>query len=458
MWSAAFSDNAEIAATRTRKNSYLLSTPASALVRNPSDISEVESPPIKSLERRQTSEPLTDYDDDDSDDSSSDTEEDRSDNDEAENDGSIMSFNSLNPMHSSDETLTGSDSEPNSPHTTRAMKSRFSTRIMRPKTTLSEQKRKKALSWGRKIATFAAYAAWNLGDWGKVETFVPYTEPRHVEGQFLRAVVNVHNSKFDRALRHIRRAGDILGGVVPALVSESYNRAYSRLVKIQQFVELSEVVKYQRLRAMNRERADRYRSNMLRRWHQRIACLQRSVEVHQQILMVRSIVVRPDEDTDSWLNFAKVCRKRGRHRLCLKALMNLGVGKRKGAGRPKPFVAISEEEEEAEGEKGRRNGSSDVDDSDDATMLNKLAELVDESSADASASEYSVFSMRLANLDPVGGIRLGRKNSILPRRFSFRPGRGGAHAARQRSFIEQDNLSLSFLAYGTTRPSRSTQR
>lgn len=54
--------------------------------------------------------------------------------------------------------------------------------------------------------------------------------------------------------------------------------------------------------------------------------MQQSVEVLLPTMVVRSLVVHPEDDADSWLNFAKVCRKQGREQLTLKVLMNLGVG------------------------------------------------------------------------------------------------------------------------------------
>ena len=54
--------------------------------------------------------------------------------------------------------------------------------------------------------------------------------------------------------------------------------------------------------------------------------MQQSVEVLLPTMVIRSLVVHPEDDVDAWLNFAKVCRKQGRVRLTLKVLMNLGVG------------------------------------------------------------------------------------------------------------------------------------
>ena len=414
--------------SRPRKNSYLLSTPASALVRN---VSQYNDSPRGSgvteatLIGRSSTSQLTDDEYD---------SEDDTDNGSDEEDGGQrgIAFSNLNPMHSSEDS--SDHDEPNSPHAERARKSRFSARIMRPTYTMSEMLRKKSSSYCRKIAKFAAFAAWNLGDWQQVERFVPKTDSQKIEGQFLRAVLDIHSGKHEHARRRIRRANEILEGVVPALVGESYSRAYSRLVKVQQLVELAEVVDYQDLLRNGRHgAAAEYRNTMLRRWHQRIQCVQRNVDVYQQILMVRSLVLSPHENMDTWLNFAKICRKRGRLRLCLKALMNLGVGKRGTASRPKGVDFSSALSPLSEN--GVPGGCETPSQSDDASLLNRLAALADDSSGETPSS--STFSVRLANLDPSGPAFMARrKNSILPHRFSFRPG-----TPRRRSIIQEDNLS-----------------
>ena len=125
-----------------------------------------------------------------------------------------------------------------------------------------------------------------------------------------------------------------------ALVGESYNRAYTVMVRVQQLSELEEVVEYKRT-------ADVGRRAVLRRiWDARLLGCQRDVDTWQQLLVrrrragaavgrerargarqaVRSMVVAPRDDMDVWLKFAGLCRKSGRLRLSHKTLTKLMGG------------------------------------------------------------------------------------------------------------------------------------
>ena len=58
-------------------------------------------------------------------------------------------------------------------------------------------------------------------------------------------------------------------------------------------------------------------------WTGRLSGCQRNVDVWQQLLQVRAIVVAPKEDTPTWLKFASICRKNGRQRLALKVILRV---------------------------------------------------------------------------------------------------------------------------------------
>jgi FKBP12-rapamycin complex-associated protein len=58
-------------------------------------------------------------------------------------------------------------------------------------------------------------------------------------------------------------------------------------------------------------------------WSTRLQACQRHVDVWQDLLAVHALVVRPDEDTNTWLNFSSLCLKSGRLALSLKVLTQL---------------------------------------------------------------------------------------------------------------------------------------
>lgn len=57
--------------------------------------------------------------------------------------------------------------------------------------------------------------------------------------------------------------------------------------------------------------------------HYRLAGCQRDVEVWQRILQVRSLVLKPNEDMDTWIEFADLCRTSDRLNLAEKTLTSL---------------------------------------------------------------------------------------------------------------------------------------
>lgn len=55
----------------------------------------------------------------------------------------------------------------------------------------------------------------------------------------------------------------------------------------------------------------------------RLEGCQRDVEVWQRILQVRSLVLTPNEDMETWINFADLCRTSDRLNLAEKTLTSL---------------------------------------------------------------------------------------------------------------------------------------
>lgn len=168
-----------------------------------------------------------------------------------------------------------------------------------------------------KVAPLAAYAAWNMRKWTRMEKYVNAMEHGVAEGEFFRAILAAHHSQFDAAEHHIAQTRQLLDGELTALVGESYNRAYRVVVQAQQLSELEEVLMYKRTTSP----AAKQRIRDM--WSQRLKGCQRDVDVWQQLLAVRSVVVSPQEDIPTWLKFSSLCRKSGRVGLSLKVLTEL---------------------------------------------------------------------------------------------------------------------------------------
>ncbi|KAL6080518.1 Serine/threonine-protein kinase tor1 [Balamuthia mandrillaris] len=177
------------------------------------------------------------------------------------------------------------------------------------------------------IAPLAAGAAWNLGLWDIMKDYINEMPHHTVDGRFFRAVLNLHGNNFEEARKYIELTRQLLDTELRALVGESYNRAYKVVVKTQQLSEMEEIIEYKQNPA---------RQPVIRKlWTERLRGCQKNVDVWQDILAVRSMVLSPHEDTENWLKFASLCRaevKAGEHgqgrevsrmRLSHKTLINL---------------------------------------------------------------------------------------------------------------------------------------
>ncbi|KAJ0077735.1 hypothetical protein Patl1_37313 [Pistacia atlantica] len=106
-----------------------------------------------------------------------------------------------------------------------------------------------------------------------------------------------------------------------AEVLESYERAYSNMVRVQQLSELEEVIDYCTLPGGNPVAEGRRGiiRNMGTEW---IQGAKRNVEVWQALLAVRALVLPPTEDIDTRLKFSSLCRKNGRASQATSTLYN----------------------------------------------------------------------------------------------------------------------------------------
>lgn len=170
----------------------------------------------------------------------------------------------------------------------------------------------------RVVAPLAAAAAWGLGQWDRMDTYINVMKPESPDRSFFNAILCLHRNNFEEASAHIVNARDLLVTEITALVSESYNRAYGVVVRVQMLAELEEIIKYKNLPSNSEARLV-----MRKTWNTRLLGCQRNVDIWQRMLKVRSLVVKPKQDMDMWIKFANLCRKSGRLGLAEKSLNSL---------------------------------------------------------------------------------------------------------------------------------------
>ncbi|EQC27376.1 FKBP12-rapamycin complex-associated protein [Saprolegnia diclina VS20] len=180
-----------------------------------------------------------------------------------------------------------------------------------------------------------ARACWWLSEWDTMEQYVqgvqtnptllaptlPGTDPElGAVASLYKSVLAVHHNQFEDAQSWIDATRKSLDTTLGALVGESYIRAYRTVVTLQQLSELEEIIAYKKLRLQvgKADEAAKYKRRMVKMWQTRLTGCKRVVDVWQQLLAVRSLVLAPHEDIETWLQFASLCRQSGNLALSLK--------------------------------------------------------------------------------------------------------------------------------------------
>jgi FKBP12-rapamycin complex-associated protein len=147
------------------------------------------------------------------------------------------------------------------------------------------------------MARMAAAAAWGLGNWESMEEYTCLIPRETLDGAFYRAVMALHQDHFQQAQTCIDAARDVLDTELTARAGESYNRAYGAVVNAQMLSELEEIIQYK----LVQERQETIKLT----WRNRLQGCQKVVEDWHKILQVRSLVLSPQEDMQSWLKYSE---------------------------------------------------------------------------------------------------------------------------------------------------------
>lgn len=168
----------------------------------------------------------------------------------------------------------------------------------------------------RMIAPLATAAAWGLGKWDSMDNYLASLKRFSPDRSFFGAILALHRNQFREALLCVQQAREGLDTELSALVSESYNRAYQVVVRVQMLAELEELIVY--------KQCDEKKQAIMRRtWETRLKGCQRNVEVWHRMLRLRAIVITPFENMHMWIKFANLCRKSGRMGLAEKSMKQL---------------------------------------------------------------------------------------------------------------------------------------
>ncbi|CAH2267767.1 jg15184 [Pararge aegeria aegeria] len=155
----------------------------------------------------------------------------------------------------------------------------------------------------KKSAKIAAAASWGLQEWDSMKKYVNCIPDDTQDGAFYRAILSIHEGNWSESRHYVDTARSVLDAELSAVVGESYQRAYGALVNAQLLTELEEVVTYKLV--------EERRGIIHRTWWTRLQGGQRLVEDWRRMLQIRTLVMTPREDFQTWLKFASLCRKTG---------------------------------------------------------------------------------------------------------------------------------------------------
>ncbi|CAD6506377.1 BgTH12-07303 [Blumeria graminis f. sp. triticale] len=170
----------------------------------------------------------------------------------------------------------------------------------------------------RAVAPLATAAAWGLGQWDLMDDYLSVMKANTPDRSFFGAILALHRNQYREAAMFVQKAREGLDTELSALVSESYNRAYTVVVRVQMLAELEEIIVYKQ---SNNNPAKQ--EAMRQTWEKRLLGCQRNVEVWQRMLKVRALVISPKENMQMMIKFANLCRKSGRIGLAEKHLKML---------------------------------------------------------------------------------------------------------------------------------------
>ncbi|CAG8961215.1 hypothetical protein HYFRA_00013271 [Hymenoscyphus fraxineus] len=170
----------------------------------------------------------------------------------------------------------------------------------------------------RRVAPLATTAAWQLGQWDLMDDYLSVMKTNTPDRSFFGAILALHRNQFRESALYVQKAREGLDSELSALVSESYNRAYTVVVRVQMLAELEELITYKQ--SVN----DPIKQETMRHtWEKRLLGCQRNVEVWQRMLKLRALVISPKENMQMEIKFANLCRNSGRMGLAERSLKSL---------------------------------------------------------------------------------------------------------------------------------------
>ncbi|KAJ1908252.1 phosphatidylinositol kinase- protein kinase tor1 [Coemansia sp. IMI 209127] len=157
--------------------------------------------------------------------------------------------------------------------------------------------------------------AWSVGDIERMEFYLSKTQSTDMATSLDRALLCVHQNRFDDASKHISDCRDKLGHALDTHLTEFYRQGYSQVFHSQMLAELEEVIAF-KLSSYDTER----QTALVSTWKQRLEGIQRDPGMWQKLLSIHSMVLRPVMDMDTWIGYVNLCRSSGKLNMARNAI------------------------------------------------------------------------------------------------------------------------------------------
>ncbi|KAJ2761707.1 phosphatidylinositol kinase- protein kinase tor1, partial [Coemansia nantahalensis] len=160
--------------------------------------------------------------------------------------------------------------------------------------------------------------AWATGDIDRMEFYLSALPTNSGDKSFCRALLAVHRQSYAEARQYIDEARLAIDIDLSPQITESDSRGYSQLFQCQMLTELEEVIE-SKTAPDDRER----QLGIVTAWRERLSGIQQDVGMWQRLLRLRSMVLRPILDLDTWIKYVNMSRKSGQLRIARDAIAEL---------------------------------------------------------------------------------------------------------------------------------------
>uniref|UniRef100_A0A6B2FWP2 Serine/threonine-protein kinase mTOR (Trinotate prediction) n=1 Tax=Myxobolus squamalis TaxID=59785 RepID=A0A6B2FWP2_MYXSQ len=158
------------------------------------------------------------------------------------------------------------------------------------------------------LSRMGSYSSIGLGKWDSLKSYFNFIPKECFEGSLFRAIYHIKSDACDEAKKFLDDARDYLDGELSSVLVESYERGYKSFLTCQILSELEE--------AINFKLYPNHQNTIKKTWQKRILKCEKVVSDWRRILDLRSIVIKPHENIETWLKLSSISMKAGRFTLC----------------------------------------------------------------------------------------------------------------------------------------------